>query len=284
MDFKNILTEIKEKVFTITLNRPDKLNALNNALGEELVSALELAEENAGVGVIVIKGAGRAFCAGYDIGPDEYGSKEAFADIAADRKQLLAHQRRWWRIWECTKPVIAQVHGYCLAGGTELAMMCDLVICAEDARFGYPPLRDMGSPLTPIWPWIVGARWAKMLYFTGDDIDGRTAETIGMVNFAVPGDRLEQAVNLLAERISNVPSDLLMLHKQQVNRAFEIMGIRSAVSSGADFDAIGHAARGAQEGFFLPAVKSGVKWVLEKRARLFPGNIFDMINNLKKKL
>jgi enoyl-CoA hydratase len=283
MEFQNIITEIKGKVFTITLNRPEKLNALNNALGKELINALEDAEENAEVRVIVIRGAGRSFCAGYDIGADQYGSKDAVEDIITDRKQLQAHQRRWWRIWDCTKPVIAQVHGFCLAGGTELAMMCDLVLCAEDARFGYPPLRDMGSPLTPIWPWIVGARWAKMLYFTGDDIDGKTAESIGMVNFAVPGDQLEHAVNLLAERISNVPSDLLMLHKQQVNRAFEVMGIRSAVSSGADFDAIGHAARGAREGFFLPAVKNGVKWVLEKRARLFGGNIFDMIKGLKNK-
>ena len=282
MSFENIIGEVKEKTCYITLNRPEKLNALSDALTKELDDALAQAENNPDVSVIVIKGAGRAFSAGYDISPTAYGSKDAFADVAADRKQLMENQRHWWKIWDCTKPVIAQVHGYCLAGGTELAMMCDLVMCADDAKFGYPPLRDMGSPVTPIWPWIVGARWAKMLYFTGDTIDGKTAESIGMVNFAVPADQLENAVELLAQRMANVPPDLLMLHKLQVNRAFEVMGIRTAMSSGPEFDAIGHACKGAQDGFFVPAMKKGIKWVLEKRAGLFEGNIFDRIKALKK--
>ena len=282
MNFKNILAEVRQKTYVITLNRPDKLNALSKALTKELDAALDLAEENPDISVIVIKGAGRSFCAGYDISPTEYGSKDAFPDVALDRKGLMENQRHWWRIWDCTKPVIAQVHGYCLAGGSELAMMCDLVMCAEDAKFGYPPLRDMGSPVTPIWPWIVGARWAKMLYFTGDTIDGKTAESIGMVNFAVPADELDTAVEILAERLANVPPDLLMLHKLQVNRAFEVMGIRTAVSSGPEFDALGHACKGAQDGFFIPAMNNGVKWVLEKRAGLFEGNIFDKIKALKK--
>ena len=180
--------------------------------------------------VIVIKGAGRAFSAGYDIEPTGSGAQNVFFDPAVDRKRLMEDQRHWWRIWDCTKAVIAQVHGYCLAGGTELAMMCDLVVASEDAKFGYPPLRDMGSPVTPIWPWLIGARWAKILYFTGDTIDGKTAESIGMINFAVPHERLENAVEMLVKRISNVPKDLLMLHKNQVNRAFEIMGIRAALA------------------------------------------------------
>ena len=281
--FENITTEVRENVFYVILNRPEKRNALSPALMEELDIALDQAENNSEVGVIVIKGAGKSFCAGYDLVPMGGGTAEAFFDPATDRKSLIRNQRHWWKIWDCGKPVIAQVHGYCLAGGTEMAMMCDLVLCADDAEFGYPPLRDMGTPPTPIWPWIVGARWAKMLYFTGDTIDGKMAESIGMVNFAVPSDQLDKAVELLAGRIANVPPDLLMLHKQQVNRAFEVMGIRAAMASGPEFDAISHFSRGAREGFFMPAMEKGIKWALEKRAKLFKGNIFDMIKDLKKK-
>jgi enoyl-CoA hydratase len=205
------------------------------------------------------------------------------ANPALDRRGLVEVQRTWWRIWDCPKPVIAQVHGYCLAGGTELAMMCDLVVAADDAQFGYPPLRDMGSPVTPIWPWIVGARWAKLLYFTGDTIDGKTAEAIGMINFAVPSDKLDKAVEILTERMTKVPVDLLILHKAQVNRAFEVMGIRAAVSSGPEFDSLGHASEGARQEFFNPAMEKGIKWVLEKRSKLFPGNLFAMIEELKQK-
>ena len=283
MNYQNIIFEIKDKVCRISLNRPEKLNALSKALRMELDTALDEAESDDAVSVIVIKGAGRAFSAGYDIEPTAGGTEKVFYDPAADRKRLIEDQRHWWRIWECSKPVIAQVHGYCLAGGTELSMMCDLVIAADDAKFGYPPLRDMGSPVTPIWPWIIGARWAKMMYFTGDTIDGKLAEKIGMVNFAVPADQLDKAVEMLAQRLTNVPPDLLMLHKQQVNRAFEVMGIRAALASGPEFDAIGHFSKGAQEGFFMPAMQKGIKWVLEKRAGLFKGNIFDMIRDLKKK-
>jgi len=282
-EYDNLLCEKKGKILYITLNRPEKLNALSRALQLELVDAITVSEEDDGLSVIVIKGAGRAFSAGYDLDPSETQRKDSLKDPALDRKRLLQTQRQWWRLWDCPKPVIAQVHGYCLAGGTELAMMCDLVVAAEDTKFGYPPLRDMGSPVSPIWPWIIGARWAKILYFTGDTIDGRTAEAIGMINFAVPAERLHRAVDLLAERISKVPLDLLMLHKAQVNRALEVMGIRSAMQSGPDLDAIGHASGGAQEGFFLPAGEKGVKWVLEKRARLFEGNLFDMIEELKRK-
>jgi enoyl-CoA hydratase len=249
----------------------------------ELDMALVEAEENNDIRVVIIRGEGRAFSAGYDLEPSETQRQETLENPALDRLRLLHNQRHWWRIWDCPKPVIAQVHGYCLAGGTELAMMCDLVVASEDSKFGYPPLRDMGSPVTPIWPWIVGARWAKILYFTGDTIDGKRAESIGMVNFAVPADRLEKAVTLIAERIAKVPLDLLALHKTQVNRAFEVMGIRTAVASGPDFDALGHASKGAQESFFVPAREKGVKWVLGKRADLFKDNLFDMIQELKKK-
>ncbi len=283
MEPKNLICEKKAKVYHITLNRPEKLNALSAALRLELDEAITEAEENDDIHVIIIKGAGRAFSAGYDLEPSESQKKEVLENPANDRRRLMRNQQHWWKIWDCIKPVIAQVHGYCLAGGTELAMMCDLVIAAENARIGYPPLRDMGSPVTPIWPWLVGARWAKILYFTGDTIDGKTAEAIGMINFSVPAENLEKAVALLAGRISNVPLDLLMLHKGQVNRALEVMGMRAAMASGPEFDAIGHASKGAQEGFYLPAREKGVKWVLEKRAKLFEGNFFDMIQDLKRK-
>jgi enoyl-CoA hydratase len=283
MAYETVVCEKRGKVVHITLNRPDKLNALSAALMAEIVHALDEAERDAECSVVVIKGAGRAFCAGYDLDPSDAQRAESFGDPALDRMRLLGVQRHWWRIWDCAKPVVAQVHGYCLAGGSELAMMCDLVIAAEDARFGYPPLRDMGSPVTPIWPWLIGARWAKLLYFTGDAIDGKTAEAIGMINFAVPAERLDDAVTLLTERMAKVPVDLLALHKAQVNRAFEVMGIRAALSSGPEFDAVGHSSSGARKEFFLPAAEKGVKWVIEKRAKLFAGNFFDEIASMKRK-
>lgn len=283
MNYKNLICEKKEKVYHITLNRPGKLNALSKALLLELDESVTEAEENDDVSVIIIKGSGRAFSAGYDLDPTETQREDALENPVLDSKILLDCQRHWWKIWDCAKPVIAQVHGYCLAGGTELAMMCDLVVAAEDTNIGYPPLRDMGSPVTPIWPWLVGARWAKILYFTGDTIDGKTAEAIGMINFAVPLDKLEKAVELLADRIAKVPVDLLTIHKIQVNRALEVMGIRAAMASGPTFDALAHASKGAQESFFIPAREKGVKWVLEKRSKLFEGNFFDMITDLKRK-
>jgi enoyl-CoA hydratase len=270
------------KIYQIALNRPEKLNALSRALMTELDEALLEAEGDDEVSVIVIKGSGRAFCAGYDLSASETQRAEALDNPALDRRRLLESQRHWWKIWDCSKPVIAQVHGYCLAGGTELAMMCDLVVAAEDARIGYPPLRDMGSPVTPVWPWLIGARWAKILYFTGDTIDGATAEAIGMVNVAVPAEKLEEAVGLVAERLAKVPVDLLTLHKSQVNRALEVMGIRAAMASGPELDAIGHASKGAQDAFFKPAREKGVKWVLEKRANTFEGNLFERLQALKR--
>ena len=283
MSYKNLICRKKGKVYHITLNRPEKLNALSKALLLELDNAITEADGNDDVSVVVIKGAGRAFSAGFDLQPSETQREEALKNPALDRKRLLDNQKHWWKIWDCTKPVIAQIHGYCLAGGTELAMMCDLVIAADDTKFGYPPLRDMGSPVTPIWPWLIGAKWAKILYFTGDMIDGKTAESIGMVNFAVPPDKLEKAVKLLTDRLTKVPVDLLSLHKSQVNMAFEVMGIRGAMASGPSLDAIGHASKGAKEGFFVPAKEKGIKWVLEKRAKLFEGNLFEMIEELKGK-
>ena len=283
MKYKNLICEKKGKIYHITLNRPEKLNALSTALLLELDQAIAEAEDNDDISVVIIKGSGRAFCTGYDLDPSETQREDALANPASDRKILLEYQRHWWKIWDCTKPVIAQVHGYCLAGGSELAMMCDLVVAAEDTNFGYPPLRDMGSPVTPIWPWLVGARWAKILYFTGDMIDGKTAEAIGMINFAVPHDKLEKAVELLADRIAKVPVDLLTIHKSQVNRGLEVMGIRAATACGPTFDALAHATKGAQESFFIPAKEKGFKSVLEKRSKLFEGNIFDMINDLKGK-
>ena len=281
MEYKHIICETRGKIFHITLNRPEKLNALSKALMIELDRAINESGSNDAIHVIIIKGSGRAFSTGYDLDLSQVMDQDVLADPALDRKNLMESQKLWWKIWDCPKPVIAQVHGYCLAGGSELAMMCDLVVADEKAKFGYPPLRDMGSPVTPIWPWLIGAKWAKILYFTGDMIDGKTAEKIGMVNFAVPSQKLERAVELLADRIAKVPLDLLTIHKNQVNSAFEVMGIRAAMASGPSFDALGHASQGAQEAFFKPAKEKGLKWVLNKRAELFEGNIFDMIQELK---
>jgi enoyl-CoA hydratase len=212
----------------LTLNRPAKLNAISRELRVALSEALDAAVADPAVRVIVIAGAGRAFCAGYDLSEgqpaDAWGWREVLAeDVAA----TLA-------IWRCPKPVIAQVHGYALAGGLELAMACDLVVAAEDAQVGEPEIRFGSAPVTLLMPYLVGQKKTRELLFTGDLVDGVEAARIGLVNRAVPGDRLEAEVDALADRLARVPPDVMAPTKLMLNRAMEAAGFLMAVESGLD--------------------------------------------------
>ncbi len=272
MNRDSLLCTIDGPVATLTLNRPEKLNAINDALRGDLESALSGLDRDDVVRVIVIKGAGRAFCTGYDI--EGYGSiadrgTSAAPSIAQDRDRLRKSIERWLAMWNYRKPVIAQVHGYCLAGGNDLAGMCDLIFCAHDAQFGHPAGRALGIPQTlGMWPIRVGMLKAKELLFTGDLIDGREAEKIGMVNRSLPPEALDDYVHAFAQRIANVPMDALTIHKHVVNRWFEVMGLRTGVAEGAEFDAIYHETPAAAE-FSRIVREQGLKQALEWRDKPF---------------
>ncbi len=217
------------------LNRPDKLNALSHELVEALDRAIAAAVADTRVRVIAIAGAGRAFCSGYDLNEevDEVidGPLEWRALLARDIEATL-------RVWDCPKPVIAQVHGYCLAGGLELAMACDLIVAAEGTKLGEPEIRYGSAPVTLLMPALVGQKKTRELLLTGDLIDAAEAERIGLVNRVVPADRLATEVDELAGRIARTPPEVLRLTKGMLNRAMDAAGLREAVAAGLDIGSI----------------------------------------------
>jgi enoyl-CoA hydratase len=276
-DYEDILYERRGRIAIVTLNRPEKMNALSHNLRAELFDALKTAEADDGCRVAIIRGAGRAFSAGYDLAP----SRSANPDLRSyvDTRSGLPNvgpvhpgQGQWpqhllsgyWQIWELTKPVIAQVHGYCLAGGSELATFCDLMFAAEDAILGYPPVRAMTSADLVYHPWHMSMRKARELLYTGDSVTGKEAVQLGWANRAYPAERLSKETERFAERIANIESDLLAMNKRGVNRAYEVMGIRTALASGADIQALSTFRPSGQE-FGKIAREKGLKAALEWR-------------------
>ncbi len=260
-----ILTEMREGVLHITLNRPEKLNALNPGLLREVLDEVRRAEGDPQVGAIVIKGAGRSFCAGFDITPTG-GPAPGEKSIRTDINEMGRSSGRMSEIWNLTKPVVAQVHGYCLAGGTDLALHCDIIIAAEDARFGFPPVRDMGAPATHMWTYLVGPQWAKRILLTGDMIDGKTAERIGLALKAVPAAQLEEEAQTLAAHIAGVPYELLAANKSICNKAIELMGRSLLQELARETDAIAHRSEAAIA-FSRLAREKGLKAALAERSR-----------------
>jgi len=266
--YKNIIYKKQGKIARLTLNRPQVLNALSNALLDEMVAALKEAEQDNGVRVIIIKGAGRAFAPGYDVKPGqsaEFGTGPILDDLAL----LQGINRKVSTIWNIRKPVIAQVHGYCVAGGLDVAGQCDIVIATENAIFMLPQIRRLGValPLNMV-TYNAGLQWAKMLMFTGDSISGKEAERIGLIAKAVPEDKLEEEVNKLAERIALVPSELLALNKAAINRVVEEMGLRNALDAGVELDAISHYTKPFQD-FRKLSEEKGLKAALAENEALF---------------
>lgn len=243
MGYQFILTEARDHVQRITLNRPEKLNALSTELQAELMDAVLKGETDDDIRVFVIKGAGRAFSAGYDITPRrEESAHRRPRTVREDIYGLLQLANRWQALANISKPVIAQVHGYCLAGGTDLALNCDFIICARDAAFGFPPVRSMGSPPTHMWTYMVGPQWAKYALMTGNSISGDLAERIGLALKAAPPESLESTVDELAGTLAKVPWDLLAVNKGIVNKALDAMGRPLLQRLAAENDAIGHLA------------------------------------------
>jgi enoyl-CoA hydratase len=231
----------------ITLNRPEKRNALSFELQEQLVAEIRRAERSDDIRCIVIRGAGPSFCSGYDITPNSVDSHRAPITVEEDVALVRDIADRWAQIWNCRVPVIAQVHGYCVAGGTDLALHCDMVIVADDALIGFPPVRAQGGPPTQMWVYHAGPQWSKRLLLTGDLVTGSKAAEIGLALESVPATELDEHVMALAQRVASIGKGLLAHNKRIVNLGVELMGrSRMQVLAGIH-DALGHLAPEAAE-------------------------------------
>ena len=274
-EFESIEYEVVDGRARITLNRPEKLNALSHDLLYELHEALWEADDNKAVHCVIVRGAGRSFSAGYDLsGPRaQYGFSRVRSkdnqyrggrSVDDDAWQMEKTQRYRMALFDMHKPVIAQVHGYCLAGGTDIALMCDMIICADDARFGFPPARDLGALPNNMWLYNVGPQWAKRLMLTGDSITGAEAQQIGLVLKAVPKQHLENEVEQLADRLELIDPDLLSANKRIINQGLELMGARTLQRMAVENDVRGHNAAAALT-FGSRVAEKGLKDTLRER-------------------
>jgi enoyl-CoA hydratase len=231
MNFGDVLYESKDRVATITLNRPERYNAISETMPGDIAAAFEHANNDDAVHVVVLTGAGRGFCGGYDIKAwgEEPGTNPVVQDLPWDPLIDYSFMSRctqsFMSIWRCHKPVIARVHGDAVAGGSDIALCSDIIIMNENARIGYPPARVWGCPTTAMWVYRLGAEKAKQMLFTGDLISGKRAVEMGLVFQSVPLAELDEAVNQLTDRIKGVPKNQLMFKK----RAEEV-GFKQAVA------------------------------------------------------
>jgi len=242
MKSQTLLYEVRDRIATLTLNRPERLNAIGAHTGRELREAVARANADDTVHVIVLKGAGRAFCAGYDLkdfaeGETPYNQAMPW-DPMIDYRMMKQNTDDFMSLWRSYKPTLAQVHGYAVAGGSDIALCCDVAVMAEDAKIGYPPARVWGCPTTAMWVYRLGAEKAKRMLLTGDLVDGREAKAMGLVLDAVPEARLEARVMELAQRMAGVPKNQLMMQKLMVNQAYDNMGLAATQMFATLFDGI----------------------------------------------
>jgi enoyl-CoA hydratase len=226
--YSSIRYEVDGRIATITLDRPERLNAIDAAMPGEIRRAVEAANDDRGVHVIVLAGSGRAFCAGYDLkefAEGGHGTQPVVWDPVKDYRVMKRNTDDFMSLFRSLKPTLCKVQGYAVAGGSDIALCCDLVVMAEDARIGYMPARVWGCPTTAMWVYRLGAERAKRMLLTGDTIDGRQAAEWGLVLEAVPAAGLDVRVRELAERMAGVPTNQLAMQKLMVNQAYENMGL-----------------------------------------------------------
>ena len=233
------------RIARLLLDRPEKLNAINDATPREIRAAVEWANNEPGIHVIVVEGAGKGFCGGYDLTHfgesqiDHPCQQERFPwDPMADYAFMKRNTEDFMSLWRSPKPTIAKVHGYAAAGGSDIALSCDLLVMADDARIGYMPTRVWGCPTTAMWTYRLGPTRAKQMMFTGDTIDGAKALAWGLANESVPADQLEATTLQLALRIAGVPSSHLAMHKMVVNQVMITMGLEQSQQMATVFDGI----------------------------------------------
>jgi len=237
-----VLYETEGRIARITLNRPKALNAINMEMPKAIRHAIEKANDDDMVHVIILQGAGRAFSSGYDLKlfAETPGTNPGFQDMpwdpTIDYKMMMGNTQDFMSIFRSYKPVIAKIHGYAVAGGSDIALCADLVIMEEDAKIGYPPARLWGCPTTAMWVYRLGVEKAKRMLLTGDLIDGREAKEIGLVLDAVPSDQLEARVMSLAKKIGSVPKNQLMMQKMMINQSLDNMGLAATQMTATLFD------------------------------------------------
>lgn len=265
-----VLYERDGRIGRITLNRPEVMNAIDNELPAELAECVARANGDSDVHVIVLSGAGDAFCSGYDLAyyaeatGSASGTQKMPWDPMKDYAFMMRNTQLFMSLWRSYRPVICKVHGYAVAGGSDIALCSDLIVMAEDARIGYMPVRVWGCPTTAMWVYRLGPERAKRMLFTGDKIDGREAEKIGLVYKAVPRDQLDGEVESLAERISTIPVNQLMMQKLVINQAIEAMGLPQTQMFATVFDGI---TRHSPEGIHFKKRAEKVGWKQAVRER-----------------
>ncbi|MGI5328628.1 crotonase/enoyl-CoA hydratase family protein [Actinomadura nitritigenes] len=241
-----VLYESRDRKAYLTLNRPERLNAIDFTMPGELAAAVRRANQDPDVHVIVLQGAGRAFCSGYDLkisaedgqGTQGAGGEGTVWDPIQDYAAMKSFTDDYFSLWRSLKPTIAKVHGFAVAGGSDIALSCDLVVMADDARIGYMPARVWGCPTTAMWVYRLGAERAKRMLLTGDTIDGRKAADWGLVLESVPAEELDGAVEALADRIAGVPINQLAMQKLMINQAYDNMGLHGTQILATLFDGI----------------------------------------------
>jgi enoyl-CoA hydratase len=266
----NNVIEVDEpapRVRRITMNRPDKRNSLIHPLRGAILETLRAHDADPDVSVTIIRGAGPSFSAGYDLGGGNEGHEMPYYTPGGEGAWPRHVTDGWMSIWDLAKPVIAQVHGYCLAGASELATGCDLVYMAEDAQMGYPAVR-FGVPDMHFHPWFLGMRKAMEMMLTGDSVSGIEAVQRGWANAAFPREELDERVLEIASRIALVPTELLQLNKRAVHRQMEAMGLRTGIRAGTELCALG-THTGAMRHFVTAAREQGLTHALQERDKPF---------------
>jgi enoyl-CoA hydratase len=267
---KSITYGVTGRVATITLNRPDRLNAIDQHMPLEIAEAVALANRDREVHVIVLTGAGRSFCAGYDLQDfaERPGTNAGVQDMPwdpmVDFQMMNANTQHFMTLWRSHKPTIAKVRGHAVAGGSDIALACDLVVMADDAKIGYPPARVWGVPTTAMWVYRLGAERAKRMLLTGDLVTGREALAMGLVGGCVPEAQLDADVDRLAQRMAGIPRNQLMMNKLMINAAYDNMGLATTQMFATLFDGI---ARHTPEGMWFKqrAEEVGFKQAVQER-------------------
>jgi len=245
--YETLLYSVAASVATITLNRPDHLNTIVPPMPDEVEAAVAAAIDDPTVKVIVLRGAGRSFCAGFDFGGGFHHWDEALTsdgvwdpgkDFVAATAPTLAPTQKFMSLWRSPKPVIAQVHGWCVGGGSDYALAADLIVASDDARIGTPYSRMWGAYLSGMWIYRLGLTRAKEYALTGKPLSGVEAAAVGLINASVPFAELEETVTGLASRLASIPSSQLAAMKLVVNHAFENMGLASTQTLGPILDGL----------------------------------------------
>ncbi|NWG04446.1 MAG: enoyl-CoA hydratase/isomerase family protein [Syntrophaceae bacterium] len=275
MEYEKILFEKQGRLAFITLNEANRMNPIGIRMQREIVQAIEEINNDDEIRVSIIRGKGKHFSVGYaltDIDPASTVAWQLIEDrkgnMLEDRNRLYTISKRWMNIWESPKSFICQVQGNCLAGANDIALVCDMVIAAEDSRFGHPGVRGIGTPISAPWTYLLGSMRAKRLLLTGDTISGKEAAEWGLITMAVPRDKLEAEVLRMAKRMAAIPNDMRAINKYASNKVIEMMGFRESIISYCELNAIGHFMPTVKE-FWARVGKDGLREALKWRDRDF---------------